>query len=339
MTKQRLEYIDLAKGICIILVVFFHTCSSLPDPLGRMLQSFRMPLYFIISGMFFNTYSGMGEFVVKKINKLLIPFIFWSLLGFIISAIINERSISFQKYFICLWNEQIPNIAVWFLLCLFICSLFFYCIVLASNKFKLVPSILIVITLSFVIGISGFFMGAGETQFSLNLPLLIDSAMTALPFYSIGYFIRNYSDILTSTKFSKYWVLISVVLFGLTFFAGHSDIMMNDMSQTSFCQYYLSGFVGTSAVLLLSKKVKHIPFVSYWGRNSICILVTHLIINSNLLVPIGDWSAEYFKIDIRIVRIVFFVLLMFSYQIIIPFMQRFLPYVCAHKDLIKFYSK
>lgn len=51
--NNRLEYIDIAKGIGILLVVFGH--SSLVLHIENIwIHSFHMPLFFIITGMCFN---------------------------------------------------------------------------------------------------------------------------------------------------------------------------------------------------------------------------------------------------------------------------------------------
>jgi fucose 4-O-acetylase-like acetyltransferase len=46
----RLHYIDIAKGIGIILVVVGHT--STPLYLHNIIYQFHMPLFFILSGLF-----------------------------------------------------------------------------------------------------------------------------------------------------------------------------------------------------------------------------------------------------------------------------------------------
>ena len=52
--KKRIEYIDLAKGVCILLVVFAHIHPDLTRySWGVFFDSFRMPLYFFLSGHFF----------------------------------------------------------------------------------------------------------------------------------------------------------------------------------------------------------------------------------------------------------------------------------------------
>jgi fucose 4-O-acetylase-like acetyltransferase len=59
---KRIEWIDLAKGICIFLVVanhiFYYNCV--------FLEQLRMPLYFILSGLFFKDYGGFCEFMLKN---------------------------------------------------------------------------------------------------------------------------------------------------------------------------------------------------------------------------------------------------------------------------------
>ena len=65
-TQKRIEFIDLAKGVCIILVVLGHCGAPIPIP---GLEIVRMPLYFILSGLFFKDYGGGYNFFIKKTNK------------------------------------------------------------------------------------------------------------------------------------------------------------------------------------------------------------------------------------------------------------------------------
>ena len=79
--KKRIAWIDLAKGICIVLVVLHHVASviGVSYPFDVQARGFRMPLYFILSGLFFKQYEGFVGFVKRKTNKLLIPFLFFLL--------------------------------------------------------------------------------------------------------------------------------------------------------------------------------------------------------------------------------------------------------------------
>ena len=62
-TTKRIEFIDLAKGICIILVVMGHCGVSHDIPGYEMV---RMPLYFILSGLSFKDYGGFETCLLRK---------------------------------------------------------------------------------------------------------------------------------------------------------------------------------------------------------------------------------------------------------------------------------
>jgi len=74
MASKRIEYIDWLKGLSIMWVVWFHA----PHP-EFVNFSFRMPLFFLLSGIFFKVIP-MREHIVRKTNQLVVPFIFFYLL-------------------------------------------------------------------------------------------------------------------------------------------------------------------------------------------------------------------------------------------------------------------
>ena len=74
--SRRIDFVDLTKGVCIILVVMAHVGGAFEQlDTNSMLSCFRMPLYFFISGVFFKSYEGLFGFILRKINKLIIPFL------------------------------------------------------------------------------------------------------------------------------------------------------------------------------------------------------------------------------------------------------------------------
>lgn len=79
MGSKRIEYIDYLKGLSIIWVVWYHTANH-PEFVD---YSFRIPLFFFISGIFFRTYT-IKKFVKKKISTLVIPFILFYFILYII---------------------------------------------------------------------------------------------------------------------------------------------------------------------------------------------------------------------------------------------------------------
>lgn len=328
-SKTRYEFVDLAKGICILLVVFSHNVTAFHGPLSDMLRSFRMPLYFLLSGMFFSKYGGLAVFCVKKINKLLVPFIAFEIIASFVARIAVGKNIDFDFFSKC-WNENLCNYPIWFLLCLFTCGIVFYLIVLVSENIHFVPQYVSLLVLSLGIGSVGFFCGKSE----ICVPCYIDSALTALPFYAMGFCMRKYTGFLQSSRLKKWYIPLALILFIITIFSSYSHLVDNDMTQTSMWQFYLLGLSGTLSVLIFAKYFCKMPFISFWGRYSICILVTHAFLFNYLLLPASNYISNTYGIEVHLVRILTFLILMFSYQLLIPLMLKYLPHLCAQKDII-----
>lgn len=79
MATTRKNWLDIAKGIAIILMVLSH--SSLPEVMQRFIFSFHMPLFFIASGLTSHyTRQGLAPFARHKARGLLVPFFWYSLI-------------------------------------------------------------------------------------------------------------------------------------------------------------------------------------------------------------------------------------------------------------------
>lgn len=66
---QRNSMIDAARGIAIILVVLGHSFYQLETPLNLMINSFHMPLFFILSGFLAKTKIESCEKLWVTIKK------------------------------------------------------------------------------------------------------------------------------------------------------------------------------------------------------------------------------------------------------------------------------
>lgn len=68
--NKRYDFIDVAKGIGILFVVFAHV--NYTPSLLTIIYSFHMPLFFVLSGMLFNPnkYSGFKVFIKENFKHL-----------------------------------------------------------------------------------------------------------------------------------------------------------------------------------------------------------------------------------------------------------------------------
>lgn len=335
MAKQRIEYIDLAKGFCIVLVVWYHVAlfHNQAIPCSDFFKAFRLPLYFFLSGCFFKAYDGFFDFLKRKTNKLLIPFLFWFLLisvlgsNFFVRVLhFNRELLPFGETFSALWYEHFPNEPIWFLLCLFEESILFYGIYKLSQKVgKYGDWVLLCSTI--VLG----FIGLTLSLQGINLPLFLDSALSSIPFFAFGYFVYRKTDILKPNKYDKYLPLLIIVAFALVFpLCIPYSFMGNSFTPAACWVVYPCGMLGTYGVVMLSKLLKRLPLISYLGHYSIMVLVTHV---------------EVYKLWVSVLKLVGLpweyscypnlLLTLLSYLVIIPLLKKFMPHVTAQKDIIK----
>lgn len=74
----RLAFIDIAKGILVILVVMGHIAPG-TSALHHYIFWFHMPAFLLISGFFLKSTFVFKEEIEKKLKRLMIPYLFFSL--------------------------------------------------------------------------------------------------------------------------------------------------------------------------------------------------------------------------------------------------------------------
>lgn len=128
--KTRIAYIDLLKGVCIVLIVAIH-CNLFSEErnVAPALTAMRVvPLFFFLSGLFFRPYSGLREFLVRKVNTLLVPYLFFQLAfggGLLLTAALTHTlgdysPVALVRFF------TVDNGPLWYLRCLLVINLVYY---------------------------------------------------------------------------------------------------------------------------------------------------------------------------------------------------------------------
>lgn len=336
MMNQRIEFVDLAKGICISLVVLFHVLGDLSGAVVHVMNLFRMPLYFVLSGMFFKTYGSFLSFLKKKTNKLLIPFLFTFFCVIIPTSYIltmrENNNVVWEDLF---WSGRgVPNLGIngasWFLVCLFVVNLLNYFIHKVSRN-----RTFLIVLLSCMCGLLGYILNISRVY----LPLWMDSALTATPFFLAGYVFRGYSSFLYSEMKKKDYVNGVLSLFVLLLIYGYDEwkgtgviAYGENVYDISIMSLYCGGVAGTYFVLMISKCLGYLPILSYIGRYSIVVLLTHLpllFVIRNILYQLD------FKQDSIMINMAVFVLIILLELPIIKLCIKYLPYCFAQKELFK----
>lgn len=315
--KSRIEFIDLAKGVCIILVVLFH-CGLFDGFPG--VDALRMPLYFMLSGLFFKDYGGIYNLMEKKINKLLVPFISFFLLG-LLAHWFHFGRFDYAVLLDPVYTNQMVNLPVWFLICLFWINLI-YCVISVYVRPLLLKGFFVCF-----FGAVGYILSA----YDIYLPYFLCSAFSALPFFFVGMMLRKL-PLLYPNSYGVYELVAAVIILGVgliysvLFDNPHMKFRSNEFDGRPLEIYMLSISL-VIGLLLLCKRMKWMPIVSYVGRYSIIVLGLHGVVMTILSYCDPTLNPKFSPILISVITLSIC-------WLAIPFMIRYFPRFTAQKDLI-----
>ena len=124
MSSKRIEWLDIAKGIGIFLVVYAHARA----PYNSYIYNFHMPLFFLISGILYKSGRDLKSYIFRKIQTLYIPFVSWNLIFIIGKSILRHQEISVDyiiEVILTLQKDGEFLGATWFLGALFLITVIY----------------------------------------------------------------------------------------------------------------------------------------------------------------------------------------------------------------------
>lgn len=140
MGSKRLDWIDIAKGIAIILVIVGHTVPN-PSPLRHAIFSFHMPVFFILAGYTFRP-KPWRELMSGSVSRLLAPYVVlalaWQVPTFLMSGVslTSGTLVAGLQTLVFASGVDVPGLGVaavgmaWFLAALFTSRLLFNALML-----------------------------------------------------------------------------------------------------------------------------------------------------------------------------------------------------------------
>ncbi|MEA4968638.1 MAG: acyltransferase family protein [Bacteroidaceae bacterium] len=265
---QRNKIIDIAKGIGIMLVVYTHTKCYAHDAI----YIFIMPLFFALSGYFFNEGRTIKENIKNKFNSLIIPYIFYFLLVQCLFILVHK--FFYQDIYFAWGMFFKPYWAVgpmWFFWGLFFTSVFFTLIAKAFKKTYLI------ILLSLIFSIGGYFLSI----YKIQIPLYIDSALSMTVFYAFGYLLKKYNVVeKLNTKTSIIIGVSSLILYSLAIvFQIVNNTKPNEVPQ-NYPLFLLSAMGAIMIFLIVCRYIIRFKFISnllsFYGKESLIIFVFHV---------------------------------------------------------------
>jgi fucose 4-O-acetylase-like acetyltransferase len=321
--QNRINWIDQAKGIGILLVVIGH--MNIPVKLSVVIFSFHMPLFFFISGYLFNELkykNNLKVLLISKLSSLVWPFITFTILAFLFLIIIgNFTDLKSFNWFEFLKGNKSINTPLWFLTALFATEIIFFQIVQASNSniFAIVIIVLAILTLGFI----------NIYTINKSLVLNIHIALISQSFFLTGWLFKKY-NLPKIPSNSIYLLMISILSFSFLLITSLNNSRM-DMIENKYGNILLvilSTFFGISFIIFMSKILLRLNYIKvvfdYMGKNSLPILGVHSIIAPFVVFLFGHFP---FRLD-RILIII-------GIYISVEFFNRFIP-IFLRLNLMKF---
>lgn len=303
VVAKRIDYVDIAKGIGIVLVVMGHNDFALISPFAhKLIYSFHMPMFFFMSGMFFKPDLPFWMYICYRFNRVFKPFLFMIL--FIYFASISFSNVGIPEATRRLIKALYGNghyldwVQLWFLPHLFAVSLFAYFFFQAIRRTHAVPLrwvILPVVYAAGVLGIALFYpfeinvLGREFTVF--GLPFSLDLVFVSSFFFILGYeFNKKRNDPLLENPLVLF-VSGLTLIFLVWYFP--STIDFNTRLFESLPINTIEALLGILFILAISKQMERVGWLSsvfrYIGRASLIILIFQ--------VPIQDyWGQKIFRL-------------------------------------------
>ena len=272
----RVQWIDAAKGIGIILVVIGHSLRGLETAdilsfsgvFGRIdafIYAFHMPLMFLLSGLFMHKALPQGwlRYVLKHAQRLIWPLVLWTYIFFLCKILAGGAAnspIGWQNF---PFLPLPPRAHFWFLWALFLGFLMIKGIYALGSAFKFRsiswPIVTIVTIMLVVLWVGSGFYSPWTQQ-----------ALLYLPYILVGMSVRS---LLFERPFYVLLGSIAVGLMTLLIPVGSTDALR-----------YIGVAVGASGAIvsllaLFSKRISY-NWLVIIGQASMAIYLSHTIVSA-----------------------------------------------------------
>ena len=283
MVNNRTDWIDIAKALGIVLVVYGHVArglvsSGIDTPMqfylamDQVIYSFHMPLFFFLSGIFFVqtlNHKGAGKLVLGKVDTLLYPYVVWSLIQGGIEVFLSQHSNGSVTSgdVLALWWQ--PRAQFWFLYALFFVFAFASLVYWASSTRRH--------TLIFAASIALYLFPPPFTHY-----IIPNFIVGHLVFFCLGIVFTSHMKIQWFASWTALIALTATFLIAQWFFHGVLTMQLSEKSPALLALTVISIFFVVSLAAHLAKK--DLKFLTSIGMASMGIYLMHILAGSGTRV-------------------------------------------------------
>lgn len=267
--KQRDTCIDVAKGLCMLLIICIHT--EVFWVIGMPLTFIAVPMFFFMSGFYDHSEITWPQWFVKSTRTLLVPAFAWCFIGALYLNLLTylksgEVNFVFDVYSPCHYDGP-----AWFLLSLF----FTKAIIWGLIRTKLSQYLLLTICL-----------GIGYLGSMYQMPLNLDEALAAAPLYYCGKLLYPKLKELVYNR----WIALAglITLFVFLFTPYYYNI---GPSNPLFRPYYLLSIGGAFLVFFLilyvSRLLNNVKCLQVYGEKTLGVMLIHSLMCHTVAVVLN----------------------------------------------------
>ena len=300
--KKRDAYVDVAKGICILLIVCIH--AEVFGVIGMPITFIAVPMFFFMSGFYDRTNKPFIQWFPKALRTLIVPAVIWIIVGGIFHELLQFiktrqiEPITFDYLNPCTYNGP-----AWFL----------FALLYAKILTWFLPTIKIPIFLMILLSLFLGYLGS-----TFQMPMLIDEGFAAFPLYLSGKLLYPYLKRL----YSNYLMVILGLLSLSTFLFSWVSYTIVPIDNGLYQPLYIVALVAINfvffPVLLLSSWLQRCSMLQSLGSHSLGIMLLHApmchtaAVILNRLFDKGSmvWIVLFMVAYIAIVFISYFITLM-----------------------------
>lgn len=270
---SRINYLDIAKGVLIILLVFAHFRTGVNKAgyengyfkyvygWNSIFTCFYMPAFFLISGYCSNFKKDLKTFIKSLLKSLVLPLFTLSL--------INDTARALMVYHQDLSSVLLETLksggTLWFIQALIIAKVICYSIQTVTDS----RIVMLIATFALLI------VGVALHQFNFGgITFYYQHGMVASFFVALGLFLKEKQSIYE--KALKYCLYTYPLLALLNFWHSPNITAYLSISLKIIPLFLVLSVCGTLFLIAVCKNIKRCSFLEFWGQNSLVVYALHL---------------------------------------------------------------